>query len=106
MQSRNATSFAPFEFAAAIPVSHNQLITQIRQLVYETFREFGLEGDVSPQETILVRKGIYCGRRFDAAGLHAIWFLEEDLVKFYGPEGLLRQIDRPVVEPLLEQRVA
>jgi hypothetical protein len=87
-------------------VSHNQLTLRIRQLVYETLREFGLPADAVPEETILVRCGLYCGRRFDAAGLHAIWFLEEDLVKFYGPHGLLRQVNRPLATVIEEQRVA
>jgi hypothetical protein len=88
-------------------VSHNQLTAHVRQLVYETFREFGLPSDAAPQETILVRDGLYCGRRFDAAGLHAIWFLEEGLIKVYGPEGLLKQIHRPGAMLVSgEQRVA
>lgn len=69
-------------------------------------QEFGLPSDTIPQETILIRGGLYCGRRFDAAGLHAIWFLEENLVKFYGPQGLLRQVHRPIATAANEQRVA
>lgn len=33
------------------------------------------------QESILIRDGYYCGRRFDAGSLEAVWFLEEDQVK-------------------------
>lgn len=71
---------------------HYQLTSQVRQLVYETLREYGLPTETVPEEAILLRGGIYCGRRFDAAGFHAIWFLEENEVKFYGPQGLLRQV--------------
>lgn len=77
-------------------MSHNQVINQIRQLVFDGFREFGLPHDAATQETILIRSGHYCGRRFDAGNLHAIWFLEENLVKFYGAQGLLRQIPQPL----------
>lgn len=88
-------------------MSHNQLTNHVRQLVYETFREFGLSVEAVPEETILVRKGVYCGRRFDADGFHAIWFLEESQVKFYGPQGLLRQVMHPAATRLHgEQRVA
>lgn len=86
-------------------MSHNQLTNHVRQLVYESFREFGLSTETVPQETILVRGGIYCGRRFDAAGQHAVWFLEENQVKFYGPQGELRLVSRPATA-LGEQRVA
>ena len=89
-------------------MSHNQLTNHVRQLVYETLREFGLSTEAVPQETILVRGGLYCGRRFDADGYHAIWFVEENQVKFYGPHGLLRQVQRPASAPVshAEKRVA
>lgn len=88
-------------------MSHNQLTNHVRQIVYETFRQNGASVEDVPEETILVRSGIYCGRRFDAAGLHAVWFLEENQVKFYGPGGLLCQVMHPATASLQnEQRVA
>jgi len=60
-----------------------------------SFVVFGLSAEAIPEETILVRGGVYCGRRFDSGDLHAIWFLEESQVKFYGPNGLLRQVLHP-----------
>jgi len=38
-------------------------------------------------ETILIREGFYCGRRFACDSHRAIWFLEEQVIKFYGPDG-------------------
>lgn len=35
------------------------------------------------RESLLLRKGCYCGRRFEADGAYAVWFLEENEVKFY-----------------------
>ena len=34
-------------------------------------------------ESILIRDGYYCGRRFQAAGHHAVWFMEEDQLKIH-----------------------
>ena len=39
------------------------------------------------QETILIRDGFYCGRRFRLNNFHAVWFIEENQLKFYGPDG-------------------
>lgn len=39
------------------------------------------------QESILIRDGYYCGRRFDAGLCEAVWFLEEDEVKISDPLG-------------------
>jgi len=34
-------------------------------------------------ESILIRQGAYCGRRFDTAGGYAIWFVEEGQIKVF-----------------------
>ena len=87
---------------------HFQLTNQVRQLVYETLREYGLPTETVPQESILLRGGMYCGRRFDAGDFHAIWFIEENQVKFYGPQGLLRKVSCPLGAPVahVEMRAA
>lgn len=46
------------------------------------------------RESILIRKGFYCGRRFDACGFEAVWFFEEDQLKFYDPADELRGVLR------------
>lgn len=38
-------------------------------------------------ESILIRDGFYCGRRFQAAQHHAIWFMEEDQLKIHDTDG-------------------
>lgn len=38
-------------------------------------------------ETILIRDGFYCGRRFSVGDHRAIWFLEEEVIKFFGTDG-------------------
>ncbi len=34
-------------------------------------------------ESIVIRGGYYCGRRFSAPSHHAVWFVEEDELKVY-----------------------
>ena len=43
-------------------------------------------------ESILIRDGFYCGRRFDLGSHRAIWFLEEDVLKIYSQEGELESV--------------
>ena len=62
---------------------HAQRINDIRRQVTETFARMEVREPDQFREAILIRKGAYCGRRFEADGAYAIWFLEEDEVKFY-----------------------
>jgi hypothetical protein len=62
---------------------HAQRIDEIRRQVSETFAGMEIREPSQFRESILIRKGSYCGRRFEAEGAYAIWFLEEDEVKFY-----------------------
>jgi len=39
------------------------------------------------QETILIRDGFYCGRRFQSEHMQAIWFIEEGEIKYYAVDG-------------------
>lgn len=39
------------------------------------------------RESILIRDGFYCGRRFDAGSHEAIWFFEEDEIKIFDELG-------------------
>ena len=64
---------------------HAQRIDEIRRQVAQTFGRMEVRDPDQFRESILIRKGSYCGRRFEAEGAYAIWFLEEDEVKFYRP---------------------
>jgi hypothetical protein len=64
-----------------------RLTDQVRQTIRRTLAEFGAPTDAEMRETILIRDGLYCGRRFDCDGMQAIWFIEEDELKFYGLDG-------------------
>jgi hypothetical protein len=74
---------------------HAQHTFQIRQFIAEAFLDLGARPESAVRETILIRNAQYCGRRFDRDGFQAIWFVEEDEVKFYGPDGLLLRVSSP-----------
>jgi hypothetical protein len=72
---------------------------KVRGLIRETFDRLGAEtGEV--RETILIRDGYYCGRRYHRGGLQAIWFIEENQLKFHAPDGSVLEVRSAGEEPL------
>jgi hypothetical protein len=67
-------------------------LDRIRSIIRHTFVELGGLEDQLPQETMLIRNGFFCGRRFDIDGLQAVWFTEEDEIKFFGRSGSLERV--------------
>lgn len=84
---------------------HAQLTESVRRRVAERFHDLGLADADALRESLLICGGAYCGRRFDAAAGHAIWFVEEDQIKFYGADGKLTDVAE-VSAPALPQRLA
>ena len=84
----------------------------IRQLVRDTFSQMGAEQLAEIDESILIRDGHYCGHRLECDGLHAVWFVEENQVKFYQRNGSLSEVrsTAPAIQPSFrdetQQRVA
>lgn len=73
----------------------NPWIETVRKLVRDRFAN-QLEGDTEEFcESILVREGVYCGRRFSQGGLEAVWFAEENQLKLYDQQGRLMEVVRP-----------
>jgi hypothetical protein len=75
---------------------HAQLTASVRALVLQTFAQFSLPVGDELQETILIRGGAYCGRRFDAEQGHAIWFIEEGQLKFFDANGSVIHMIEPI----------
>jgi hypothetical protein len=76
------------------------LADQIRQSIAATLAELGCDSSAGLEEAILIRQGMYCGRRFQCPGGSAIWFAEENQIKFYGAEGRLARVAAgPGTEP-------
>ena len=76
--------------------------TQVRELVVEMFRRYGLTVGRDPAETILIRDGRYRGRSYRANGFMAMWMIEIGLLQFYGADGemlaTIHLFDRPVAQ--------
>jgi hypothetical protein len=75
---------------------HVSQLQLIREKVAQAFSDAGLPPE-ELRETILIRNGCYCGRRFEVAEGHAIWFCEENQIKFYGPNGNVIRVIRELV---------
>lgn len=73
-------------------MEHVLPLDQIRSLICRTLAEFGGTTDRMPRETVLIRDGYFCGRRFEADGLHAVWFTEEHEIKFYDRAGAVVRV--------------
>ncbi len=63
---------------------------RIRAVIRQQFHNFGASEDVQTEETILISDGYYCGRRFRCDGFEAVWFIEENQIKFFDQDGTVR----------------
>jgi hypothetical protein len=71
---------------------HAQLIAAVRRLVGEALARVDRDrldhdGADPIRESILIREGLYCGRRFETSAGYAIWFVEENQVKIFERTG-------------------
>jgi hypothetical protein len=64
-------------------------VERVRHAVIEHLARLSGDSLASPCESILIRNGLYCGRKFQWQGYEVVWFLEEDQIKFFGPCGNL-----------------
>lgn len=85
---------------------HAQLTESIRRRVAAAFARLGAPHDAELRESILIRDGAYCGRRFDGPLGHAIWFVEEDQLKFYRLDGSVARVTEPVTGLTVGTRIA
>ena len=69
-------AWAAFEGGAL--VAERPITERVRQMVAEAFASLGVLKPEQFRESILMRAGHYCGRRFEAQGAHAVWFVEEN----------------------------
>jgi hypothetical protein len=73
-------------------MAHTQQIASVRSLVTTTFAELGVADSDQVHESLLVCGGTYCGRRFKAEEGQAVWFFEENEVKFYTADGSIARV--------------
>ena len=67
----------------------------IRNRFLSYLNEQGVALSSPIRETILIQNGYYCGRRFQAEGYTLVWFVEEDELKLYSPDGSIRWTSSP-----------
>ena len=78
-------------------MNHYELTEQIRGRIQDLLSDIGAaEGALS--ETVLIRDGYYCGRRFELDGLSAVWFIEENQIKCFSRDGSLHTVVDAVTE--------
>ncbi len=87
-------------------MTHSQLTENVRQLVMGAFAALGLSEPDRFRESILLHDGNYCGRRFDTAGAHAIWFVEENQIKVVSGDGRVVRVLVADDQPALPTRLA
>lgn len=86
---------------------HETLPQRMRRIIRKMFLELGGPCPTAPRETLLIRHGNYCGHRFENGELHAVWFIEENQVKFYGADGcVIKSLTPPNQNSGGEQRAA
>ncbi len=85
---------------------HAQLTDSVRHRVAEAFAELGVADVADLRETILIRDGGYCGRRFQTDEAAAIWFVEENQLKVYRADGTVACVIQPAARPLAARAAA
>ena len=85
---------------------HETHVQTVRHLVMQTFTELGSESVAPPRETLLIRDGDYIGRRFDREKFRAVWFIEENQLKFSDQDGHVIRAVQPFGRPAPERSKA
>ncbi|HBE71769.1 MAG TPA: hypothetical protein DDW52_26800 [Planctomycetaceae bacterium] len=60
---------------------------KVRGYAAHTLASFGAKGIEQMHESILIRSGLFCGRKYQCDGYHGVWFIEENEIKFFAPCG-------------------
>ena len=59
----------------------------MRSAIATQLQQFGVRQPLELHETLLIRNGLFCGRKFQCDGHLVVWFIEEDEIKFFSPCG-------------------
>lgn len=71
--------------AAAAPINSPMNAIYLRRVIDAAVIDLG-HTPTGCKETVLIREGYFVGRQFRYDGVRAIWFAEEEVVKFYGDD--------------------
>jgi len=73
-------------------MTHARQTEKVRHIISVRFGQLGCKPNTPPRESLLICQGHYCGRRFEADGLRATWFITENELKIYGRDGGVAQV--------------
>ena len=68
-------------------MSSSSPIERMRSAIAHQLRQFGAQPKADLHETLLIRNGLFCGRKYLCDGHLVVWFIEEDEIKFFSPCG-------------------
>ncbi|QDV68490.1 hypothetical protein Poly24_21990 [Rosistilla carotiformis] len=68
-------------------MSNAQRLDEVRAFLQAWFSKNHPSNVWNANEAILIREGHYCGRRFAFGPYTAIWFVEENQIKIFDPDG-------------------
>jgi hypothetical protein len=71
------------------------MLERIRAAISGELLALGVSDLAELRETILIRDGLFCGRKFRCCGHSVVWFMEENQIKFFGPAGNLLRTASP-----------
>lgn len=61
----------------------------MRSAIANQMNSMGVSKNCELHETLLIRDGLFCGRKYQYDGYTIVWFLEEDQLKIFSPVGEL-----------------
>lgn len=73
-------------------MNHYHLTETVRDRVRKILGQMGADPEDHLSETVLIRDGHYCGRRFEIDGMSAVWFIEENQIKCFCQDGSLHSV--------------
>jgi hypothetical protein len=71
------------------------MLEKIRAAISAELLSLGVSDLSDLRETILIRDGLFCGRKFRCCGHSVVWFMEESEIKFFSPSGELLLASSP-----------
>lgn len=71
------------------------MLDRIRAAIGAELKELGVPDTTHLRETLLIRDGLFCGRKFQCHDHHVVWFMEENEIKIFGPDGRLLLASTP-----------
>lgn len=70
-------------------MTNSQRLQLVRERISQWLAANGLPTTDNIAESILIRDGFYCGRRFKIEQCTAVWFTEDDQIKIYDADNHL-----------------